>query len=36
MCPARSILRVVGYDKVNADLPEAVTQLCQILGSTHQ
>jgi hypothetical protein len=35
MCPARSILRVVGYDKVNADLPEAVTQLCQMLGSTH-
>lgn len=33
MCPARSILRVVGYDNVEADLPEPVTQICEAATS---
>jgi hypothetical protein len=34
MCPARSILQVVGYDKLDADLPKQATQLCEVLTST--
>jgi hypothetical protein len=30
MCPAHSILRVAGYDQRDADLPERVTQECEI------
>jgi hypothetical protein len=30
MCPASGILRTVGYDVTEADLPEPVTQLCEI------
>lgn len=30
MCPASGILRAVGYDVTGADLPEPVTELCEI------
>jgi hypothetical protein len=30
MCPAAGILRVVGYDVTGAELPEPVTQMCEI------
>ena len=30
MCPARGILRAIGYDVTGAELPEPVTQLCEI------
>ena len=30
MSPARAILRVVGYEMTNADLPEQVTKVCEI------
>lgn len=30
MCPARGILRAIGYDVTGADLPEPVTQACEI------
>jgi hypothetical protein len=30
MSPARAILRVAGYEMTNADLPEQVTQICEI------
>jgi hypothetical protein len=30
MSPARGVLRVAGYDMADADLPEPVTQLCEI------
>jgi hypothetical protein len=33
MCPAHSILRVAGYDKIAADLPERVTQECEIVAT---
>ena len=35
MCPVRSILRVVGYDNVEADLPEPVTQICEAPVEVH-
>ena len=31
MCPAAGILRAVGYDVTDSDLPEPVTQLCEII-----
>ena len=34
MCPARSTLRVVGYDQVDANLPRQVTELCEVLLTT--
>lgn len=30
MCPGRGILRTIGYDVTGAELPEPVTQLCEI------
>jgi len=30
MCPASGILRVIGYDKTAAILPEPVTRVCEI------
>ena len=33
MCPARGILRVIGYDVTAAELPEPVTQVCEIEGA---
>jgi hypothetical protein len=30
MCPASGILRAVGYDDTGAELPEPVTQMCEI------
>ena len=30
MCPARGLLRTIGYDITGAELPEPVTQLCEI------
>jgi hypothetical protein len=30
MSPARAILRVAGYEMASADLPEQVTQICEI------
>jgi hypothetical protein len=33
LCPARGILRVVGYDVTGAELPEPVTQVCEIEGA---
>ncbi len=30
MCPARGLLRTIGYDVTGAELPEPVTQLCEI------
>jgi hypothetical protein len=30
MSPARGVLRAVGYDIANGDLPEPVTQPCEI------
>jgi len=36
MCPARSILRVIGYDRVDADLPQPVTQICETPATTRQ
>ncbi len=30
MCPASGILRAIGYDVAGAELPEPVTQLCEI------
>ncbi len=35
MCPARSILRVAGYDQRDGDLPERVTQECEIIASAN-
>jgi transcription termination factor NusB len=30
MSPARAILRVAGYEMMDADLPEQVTEACEI------
>jgi hypothetical protein len=30
MCPARGLLRTIGYDVTDAELPEPVTQACEI------
>jgi hypothetical protein len=30
MCPARGILRVVGYERTGALLPEPVTRMCEV------
>lgn len=30
MSPARAILRVAGYEKAGGDLPEQVTQICEV------
>src|ERR1700730_6199173 len=30
MSPARAVLRVAGYEMTNADLPEQVTEVCEI------
>jgi hypothetical protein len=30
LCPARGVLRVVGYEQVGAELPVPVTQVCNI------
>jgi transcription termination factor NusB len=30
MSPARAILRVAGYEMTNADMPDQVTQICEI------
>lgn len=33
MCPAASVLRVVGYDRTEAPLPEPVTRICEVASS---
>ncbi len=33
LCPARGILRVLGYDVTGAELPEPVTRVCEIAGA---
>jgi hypothetical protein len=33
LCPARGILHVLGYDVTGAELPEPVTQVCEIAGA---
>jgi hypothetical protein len=30
MCPAKGLMRAIGYDRTNALLPEAVTRSCEI------
>jgi len=30
MCPARSILRAIGYDAIDGELPQPVTQMREI------
>jgi hypothetical protein len=36
MCPAAGILRAVGYDVTDAELPEPVTQPCELDASTQR
>jgi hypothetical protein len=30
MCPAAGLLRAIGYDRTEADLPEPVTRPCEV------